>query len=101
MASRYQFISTTNDNIRKKQQYVPTYYPTVPTDPNDTYILTQYQDRLDLIAYDFYGDSTLWWIIAMANDLPGDSLYLEVGTQLRIPFNQSAVLNEYVEYNRL
>ena len=58
-------------------------------------------DRLDAIAFDFYGDATLWWVIAMANELPGDSLYLEVGIQLRIPANISAVLNEYIEYNRL
>ena len=101
MANRYQYIAITNNNVRKKQQYIPTYYPVIPANENDTYILTQYQDRLDLIAYDFYGDSTLWWVIAMANELPGDSLYLEVGTQLRIPFDISAVLNEYVEYNRL
>jgi len=101
MANRYQYIAITNDNVRRKQQYIPTYYPTIPATENDTYILTQYQDRLDLIAYDFYGDSTLWWVIAMANELPGDSLYLEVGTQLRIPADISAVLNEYVEYNRL
>ena len=55
MASRYQFITITNDNVRKKQQFIPTYYPTIPATENDTYILTQYQDRLDLIAYDFYG----------------------------------------------
>lgn len=101
MANRYQYIAITNNNVRRKQQYIPTYYPVIPANENDTYILTQYQDRLDLIAYDFYGDSTLWWVIAMANELPGDSLYLEVGTQLRIPFDISAVLNEYVEYNRL
>jgi hypothetical protein len=77
------------------QYYRPTYYPNITVTPQDNYIITKTTDRLDLIAFDFYGDSTLWWILAMANNLPGDSLYPGKGVQIRIPANLSLVLAEY------
>jgi hypothetical protein len=58
-------------------------------------------DRLDLIAFDFYGDTSFWWIIASANSLPGDSLYLEPGSQLRIPIDVSGIINEYKQINAI
>jgi len=39
--------------------------------------------------------SSLWWIIASANALPGDSIYPPRGVQLRIPTNIQTVLNNY------
>lgn len=40
--------------------------------------------RLDHIAYQVYGDGTLWWIIAAASGI-GWSLQCPSGTILRIP----------------
>lgn len=71
----------------------------VITSNDDYYIVTQATDRLDLIATDFYGDSTLWWVIAMANDLPGDSLFPAPGFQLRIPGNLSNAIQEFNDLN--
>ena len=51
--------------------------------------------RPDLLANDFYGDVSLWWIIASANALPGDSLYPPVGMQLRIPTDVQSVISQY------
>lgn len=47
--------------------------------------LVQGGDRIDLLAYKYYGSSGLWWVIAWANDMesiPGD---LNEGTKIRIP----------------
>jgi len=98
MARRYENIGTytTGDG---KVIYLPTKYPSVTTSSNDFYIITQATDRLDLIATDFYGDSTLWWVIAMANDLPGDSLFTTPGFQLRIPGNLSNAIQEFNDLN--
>jgi hypothetical protein len=41
--------------------------------------------RLDLIAYDYYGDPNLWWVIALHNDLDVPDAYLYRGQQLRVP----------------
>ena len=63
-----------------------TRYPSIPLSTDDSYIITQYGDRLDNLSHQFYKDSTLWWILAMANpDMPKDSLYPPLGYQLRIP----------------
>lgn len=43
-----------------------------------------YVDRLDLIAYKFYGDSGLWWFIAKQNHLE-DPTIVPAETLLQIP----------------
>lgn len=95
MASRYQSVSITKANITGSTYYQTNIYPKIPPVNNDYYIVTTVGDRLDLIAYDFYQDSSLWWVIASANSLPGDSIYAPVGIQLRIPTNLQTVINEY------
>lgn len=76
-------------------------YPTVPPSANDTYIITTGGDRYDTLALQFYKDSTLWWIIAAANNSKKDSLAVEPGIQLRIPANSSAVVSEYNRLNNI
>lgn len=41
-------------------------------------------DRLDLLAYKYFGDSRLWWVIAEFNNIFW-MFDLEVGTTLRMP----------------
>lgn len=63
-----------------------TEYPDIPFADQDTYIqLTDQQaKRIDLVAFDQYGDSNLMWILMLANDklLPNDFL---VGETIRVP----------------
>ena len=47
--------------------YQTVKYPEIPLSVNDTYAITTLGDRLDLLAQQFYGDSSLYWIIACAN----------------------------------
>lgn len=47
-------------------------------------VTTDQQNRLDLVAYQFYEDASYWWLIAMANKII-DPFILQPGTQLRIP----------------
>lgn len=49
----------------------------------DVYTTVQ-GDRLDIIAGDYYGDGSLWWIIAAASGI-GWGLQVPPGTFLRIP----------------
>lgn len=95
MASRYQNIPITKADVTGSTYYQTNIYPEIPPVNNDYYIITTVGDRLDLIAYDFYQDSSLWWVIASANSLPGDSIYAPVGIQLRVPVNLQTVINEY------
>ena len=70
---------------------------------NDIYIFTEFGDRLDLLANQFYDDVTLYWIIAIANpnEVSFGSLFLNEGTQLRIPINISSIIDSYIEINSL
>lgn len=61
-----------------------------PTD-SDILIVTEEEDRLDLLANQFYGDSQLWWVIATYNNLTDIDTKLEPGLQLRIPVRASSV----------
>tara|TARA_Y100000593_G_scaffold8085_1_gene14914 strand:- start:6205 stop:6447 length:243 start_codon:yes stop_codon:yes gene_type:complete len=50
---------------------------------NDEYVITQAGDRLDNLAYYFYGSPYAWYRIANANDL--SLLNVKAGIKLRIP----------------
>lgn len=95
MQSRYQNIKTTKLNLTGSLYYQTNVYPEIQPTNNDYYVITTVDDRLDLLAFDFYQDSSLWWIIASANALPGDSIYPPIGVQLRIPTNIQSILNNY------
>lgn len=50
-------------------------------------------DRLDLIAFEYLGDSRLWWVIADLNfDLIKDTQILHPGVKIRLP--NAAALEE-------
>jgi hypothetical protein len=99
MPNRYENIPLTRDTDQKNQMYQTNVYPDIPVTETDNYVITTLGDRLDLLALDFYSDTSYWWIIAAANDLPGDSLYPPVGMQLRIPDNPIPPNNLYKREN--
>lgn len=99
MSYRYQNIQVVKQAPIASQYYTNNIYPDIPLSNDDNYIITTLGDRLDLLAYDFYGDVNLWWIIASANSLPGDSLFPEPGMQLRIPVDIQNILNSYRSIN--
>ena len=77
-----------------------TRYPDIPLSESDVFIYTMRGDRLDNLAYQFYKDSTLWWILSIANpDLPNDSLYPTLGYQLRVPSDINQILNDFDQLN--
>jgi hypothetical protein len=101
MQSRYQNIKITKYQDKGDQYYLNNIYPDIPLSENDSYVISTLGDRLDLLALDFYGDVSFWWIIASANALSGDSLYIEPGLQIRIPNDISAIINQYKLVNTL
>ena len=98
MSDRYSKIVTVT-NFAGKRYYINNIYPDIPVTDSDIYVITTIGDRLDLLANDYYGDPTLYWIIASANSLPGDSLVPPLGQQLRIPTDIETILNEYLNIN--
>ena len=97
--NRYQNISIVKTDTGRRH-YVNSKYPEVPLSLSDVYVLTNEGDRLDLLASQYYNDSSLWWIISISNtNLPQNSLYLSPGTQLRIPLNYTDILASYNSLN--
>ena len=61
-----------NSDILKTSDGKPYYrgkqYPNIPLSADDIYVITTIGDRLDLLAYTYYKDTALWWVISMANN---------------------------------
>jgi len=96
--SRTRFINTKrrNDN---KLQYQSLVIPNFEERTDDTVIEINDYSRLDVLASDIFGDSTLWWVLASYNNLPGDSLYTTGVRYLRIPSDINIVYNKVKEVN--
>ncbi len=58
----------------------------IPTTNKDQYHMVTDDDvhRIDLLAWRYYGDCSLWWVIAEANNIR-NPLELEPAKILRIP----------------
>jgi hypothetical protein len=64
-------------------------------------LLLQLEIDLISLAYSYYNDATLWWVIAMANNnVTKGALYPEPGTQLRIPTDINKVLDLFEQFNK-
>ncbi len=85
MSSRYNksdIIKTNNETRR----FVTTIYSAPPENlETDIYIRTTTIERLDKLAYQFYGDSEKWWLIAIANGMGKGTIIVPSNTRLRIP----------------
>ena len=63
-----------------------TKYPDIPLSFDDIYVYTDEGDRFDILAQNYYGDSTLWWVISTGNpQLNQMSMFPPLGIQIRIP----------------
>lgn len=82
-----------------KRIYKNVRYPEIPRSFDDIYVYTTIGDRFDTLAQQYYGDSSLWWVIANANTLEQDSLTPPEGTQIRIPSNPTPTLSAYENSN--
>jgi len=94
MNSRYE-TSPTKKTFDGKKVYRAKIYPNIPLRDDDIYVATELGDRLDTLANYFYNDSTLWWIIASANNLHTAVFALKEGTILRIPTNYIQILDNF------
>ena len=97
------FLNDELNHTVSKNYFVNMVYPEIPPTSMDKYIITSYEDRLDLLANDYYGDSSYWWVISRANpDLTKrDSFFIKTGVQIRIPpvSNLPSIMQEYERLN--
>ena len=101
--NRYQNIPKTK--IDRNVVYVTSRYPEVPLSENDIYVYSSQGDRFDILAQQYYGNSSLWWVISIANTgnagkgtltgLPQNSLVIPEGVQIRIPANYANIISDF------
>jgi len=93
--------STTRQKLDKSGVivYGTTYYPQIPVEDTDKFVYPKDGDRLDTLAYRYYGDTTLWWVIAKANGIKG-KVAVSVDEILRIPGNITTILENFRKINR-
>lgn len=98
--SRYREIDTlkNSEGVRFRRNVI---YPEIPATEDDIYLMTSVGDRYDTLALQFYKDSSLWWIIAMANNYERASLIVQPGVQLRIPANKTQVVDLFEKINKI
>lgn len=89
MSNRYSTTKIQKDN-NNKYHYSTLVYPNIEQEINDTYIITKETDRLDILSYKYYGDSELYWIINLVNNINNSSIFIKPGIQLCIP-NKSRI----------
>lgn len=70
-----------------------------PMQPDDLQHVWLATDRLPSVANTYYKDPTLWWVLALANDLERPPVGLTVGASIRIP-SPRYVLETYLSAAR-
>ena len=84
-------IQTNSEKLRQQTTILPNVVGV-----SDTYIQTITIERLDTLADRFYGDATIWWVIAAANGIGKGTLRVPRGIKLRIPNITSDEVITYV-----
>ena len=78
--------------------YQTTYYPEIKISDNDVFILPKEGERLDSLAYKYYGDVSLWWVIAKANGIKGVAVP-PLDEPIRIPGDITNIIENFNDLN--
>ena len=95
--SRYSNTKITRKSLLPKQKknvlsYETTLYQRIPETNGDLHVIATEGDRLDNLAFQFYGDPNLWWYIARVNNLK--SMNLTAGLSIRVPASTTEASGE-------
>ena len=75
-------------------------YPVIPIQDSDTIIRGQFGKTFSNLAFEAYGKTELWWIIARANNENKGSMYVVPGKEYRIPNEIGLILQQFRELNK-
>ncbi|MBC8428393.1 hypothetical protein H8D04_00775 [bacterium] len=97
--SRYKFTGIKIDKDTGNRVLKTTLYPEIKINDGDKFVYPIDGDRLENVAYRYYGDTTLWWIIAKANSIRDGSFSLKPDEKLRIPGNVPQIISDLRSIN--
>ena len=98
---RYKHTSKKRNEKLKQRVLKPTIYPKIPLRDSDIFINPKDMERCEHIAYRFYGDQSLWWVIAQANNIHNGSVYLDSEKQIRVPQDIKSIMMDLESENIL
>lgn len=75
-------IATTESGARFYRTVLPSQ---IKRDAIEFVVISRPGDRFDILANEYYGDSSKWWIIAKANNFINGSVFIPGGIELIIP----------------
>ena len=89
--NRYKSFITDNGNMR----VVP--FITIPKMASDRYVYwDKINSRMDLISYQYYGNSGYGWLILQANPhLPSLEYMIDNGEKIRVPYPLDLAITQY------
>jgi hypothetical protein len=90
MENRYSNIPTML-KTGKGRVYDSVLLPNVDATDRDIVVITVQGDRLDLLANEYYQDPSMWWVIALKNDMTEVDISMKEGIVLRIPSRTEAI----------
>jgi nucleoid-associated protein YgaU len=80
-------VNKTNpDGLQKKVSKLSSIFYPGFSNNEDIFIVSHLGDRLDNLAYDYYGDPSYWFVLASVNNLGRGSLAIPPGLVIRIPY---------------
>ena len=83
--SRYSNIPLIVDKRYNEKYHESVFNYKIVESNGDKYITLEKDTRLDVLANKYYADHSLWWVIAMANNIMDGLEPVKLGTVLRIP----------------
>ena len=99
MFNRYSSARIKIDDKTKARYYKPSFYPDIPEKDSDVFHIVRPGERLDLLAYKYYKDVGLWWIISRANRLDPSDIGLQASSELRIPTDIGEIIRSFKALN--
>ena len=83
------YVDLTTKKEDNKTVFETAINPSISKDITDLYIQARRGERLDNLAFRYYGDASKWVLIAQANNIGKGTLFIQEEIVLRIPINQS------------
>lgn len=83
----------TGRQINNKKALKKTIYPNFDGD-DYFYVNVNTLNRLDKLAYKYYNDESLYWFIAITNNLPADSILIGESMKIKIYNNVESELSK-------
>lgn len=83
--SRYKGEYYYYDDINDRNYIEPIRDNIVEQDITDLFVHYRRGIRLDMLAYEYYNDASMWWVILDANPEYGNEFEIPIGTVLHIP----------------